>query len=446
MNDPLDIARAHFREGVVLFEAGKPAEAAQRFEAALVLAPGRVSVLINLGAARLRLGQAAEAIDVLDAALAGEPQHADAWCHRGLAMSELDRHAEAVESFDKALALDAGNPMAAYCRAMALSRLRRPAQALDAVAALLEREPRHGAAWLLHGQLLQMLCRHGEALPSYERAVAAEPSLGDAWSLLGQLRMDLGRSGEAVAVFERAIEAGADPQTNRYFLAALGHGPAPSTAPPDYVRALFDGYADDFEPHLVNVLRYRAHEEVARSALQVLQARPPAGGAGGHIVDRALDLGCGTGLCGPLLKPGARHLEGVDLSATMLEAARQRGAYDLLVQAELVAHLHATSRRYGLVVCADTFIYVGDLSAAFAGVRRVLEPGGVFVFSVERADDAHDFVLTSHLRYAHAEGYVRRLAAEHGLALVDVRGATLREEQRQAVQGLICCAVAPAPA
>ena len=35
-----------------------------------------------------------------------------------------------------------------------------------------------------------------------------------------------------------------------------------------------------------------------------------------------LDIGCGTGLCGPLLRPIAVSLCGVDLSAGMIEKAR----------------------------------------------------------------------------------------------------------------------------
>ena len=38
--------------------------------------------------------------------------------------------------------------------------------------------------------------------------------------------------------------------------------------------------------------------------------------------ERVLDAGCGTGLCGPLLRPYAKRLVGVDLSSGMLERAR----------------------------------------------------------------------------------------------------------------------------
>ena len=387
-------ARAAFLEGVGHFEGGRYAEAEQRLEAALALLPGRVSTLINLGATRLALGRPADAIAALDQALAAEPAHADAWCHRGLACIALARDAEALDSFDRALTLDATAPAVHFHRARVLERL----------------------GW------------HDAALAAYERAVELDPRFGPAWSELGQLRRDRGHIEAAREAFRRAIDGGADIETNRYFLAALNGHDAPPATPPTYVRALFDHYADDFEPHLLNVLHYRAHEAVVQAAATL--ARAP--------FRCALDLGCGTGLCGPLLQPLAQRIEGVDLSPTMLAAAGRRGVYAELVQADLVAHLNTTPRRHDLVVAADVFIYVGDLAAVFAGVRRVLEPGGAFVFSVE-VDDGDGFVLQPNLRYAHAEPYLRTLAAAHGLTVLVVHDATLREEQRVPVRGRVWC-------
>ncbi len=79
MSDPLESARAAFSEGVARYEAGDAENAVRCFERALQLAPGRVSVLINLGAARMQQGKADSALSAFDAAIAAESQHADAW-------------------------------------------------------------------------------------------------------------------------------------------------------------------------------------------------------------------------------------------------------------------------------------------------------------------------------------------------------------------------------
>jgi predicted TPR repeat methyltransferase len=60
------------------------------------------------------------------------------------------------------------------------------------------------------------------------------------------------------------------------------------------------------------------------------------------------------------------------------------------------------------------------------------------VFSVEVAD-GDGFVLQPNLRYAHAEPYLRSLAAAHGFDVHAVHDTTLREEQRMPVRGRVWC-------
>ncbi|WP_163597484.1 class I SAM-dependent DNA methyltransferase, partial [Klebsiella pneumoniae] len=66
-------------------------------------------------------------------------------------------------------------------------------------------------------------------------------------------------------------------------------------------------------------LDYRAPELVA----EAVAASQEAGTTGLAI----LDAGCGTGLCGPSLRPFADRLIGIDLSRKMLERAAARGCY-----------------------------------------------------------------------------------------------------------------------
>jgi predicted TPR repeat methyltransferase len=125
----------------------------------------------------------------------------------------------------------------------------------------------------------------------------------------------------------------------------------------------------------------------------------------------------------------------VDLSEPMLEAARRRGSYDALLQADLVDHLAGTNDRHDLVVAADVFIYVGDLTPVFSGVRRVLQPGGVFAFSVEPAPAGPAWVLQPSLRYAHGADALRALAAAHALEVQRVERGALRVDEVYTVQG-----------
>ena len=359
MNDSMAQARQHFLDGVVHFEASRLTDAEHSFEAALALAPGRPSVLANLGAARVRLGKYEEALPVLQQATTAEPANADAWGHLGTACAETGRMEDALKAFDRALQIN--------------------------------------------------------------------PDLTEGWSRLGGVMRELGQLDEAAGCFERAIALGADDALHRYYLASVRGGSTPPAPPREYVETLFDTYADDFQGHLTGALRYQAHEVLVR------HLPPPAAGRWRSV----LDLGCGTGLCGPLVQPLADRIEGVDVSARMLEQAGTTGAYTGLAHADLVPWLAQAQRQDDLVLAADVFIYVGALEPVFAGVARVLAPGGVFAFSVEvLPDGGEDLRLMPSLRYAHSEAGVRRLAQAHGMQVRHTVRAPIREDQRRPIEGL----------
>ena len=294
-------ARTLFLEGVAHYEAGRFAQAERQFAGALALAPGRPSVLTNLGAARLKLGRPEEARMVLQEALEQEPENAEALAHCGTAAAELGRTGEALALFDRAVAAD----------------------------------PRPAAVWMLRGTALR----------------------------------ELGRTQEAAASYREALARGADRELLAYYLAALEGADAPARPPRGYVEALFDRYADAFDGHLVRTLRY--------DAPRVLVDR-----FGPRRFTHALDLGCGTGLCGALLRPLAQRLTGVDLSAQMLQKAQALGVYDTLQQADVFEFLAAGAERFDAVVAADVFIYVGALVVVFRLLARRMLACGVFAFTV----------------------------------------------------------------
>lgn len=387
-------ARACFQRGLAALAEGRLPQAEAEFAASLVLVPGRVSTLVNLAAVRVERLDGEGALAAAEQVVQAEPGNAEGHFHRAAALGLLGRHAEAKTGYEQVLAL--GGPAA--------------------------------LAWLRHGQALQALDRPSEALNSYERALAADPRLAQAWTNRGNILREMGRGAEAVQAFRQALEAGADPAMHGYYLAALQAHEVPPVAPMQYVEDLFDMYATDFDAHLVGTLGYRGHEALVDPLPQLFP---------GRWWHSALDLGCGTGLCGPLLRSHVQRLEGVDLSAGMLEQAAARGVYDQLVQADLVAHLAATAQHHDLVLAADVFIYLGELEAVFAGVRRVLEPGGLFGFSVEPAPEpGPPYRLLPSLRYAQSPGYLHALAQRHGFTVRHEAQGLLRRDQRDPVQGL----------
>lgn len=422
-------AKQQFIEGNAHFEAGRYAEAERCFEASLKLLPGRPSTLANLAATRIRLGRPEAALPLLDEVLAANADDVDARLHHAAALSALGRDAEALPGIERVLAAQPDRAEAWHQYGSVLALLHRHEESFAAFARLTQLQPGRASAWANHGQALQRLDRFEEALVSFDRALSLDADWPTVWSQRGSILKELGRCDEAITSFRESLARGGDESLNRYFLGALGADQAPDSAPRGYVEALFDNYAPSFDEHLVGALGYRAHI-VLIEQLAALGARR---------YSSVLDLGCGTGLCGPLVRPLADRLVGVDLSQAMLARARSLGVYDELLHGDAVAHLQVTEERHDLLLAADVFIYIGRLEATFAAARRVLRPGGVFAFSVERADDAHDVQLTGGLRYAHSHRHLRALAAQHGFEWLSALAHPIREDQRQPIDGLFVC-------
>lgn len=346
----------------------------------------------------------------------------------GLASHQAGEFATAEAHYEASLCLLPGRSSTLINLAATQLRRGRPEAALASADAALATEPTAADALLHRGTALAQLGKAADALAAFERLNALEPGHPLAWSHRGSLLREMHRYQEAVAAFREALRHGADPDLHRYYLAGLGAETAPAAPPRDYVQRLFDGYAGDFEEHLLGKLGYRAHRELVD---RVRRCADPDG------FDTAIDLGCGTGLCGPLLRPLARKLTGLDLSAAMLDRTRTTGVYDRLEQADAAQFLAATGERYDLVVAADVLIYIGDPGPLFAAAQRAMQRG-LFAFSVEAADDGDagpGWRLLPSLRYAHSRPHLLRLAQANGFEPVLVEQAPVRHEQGRAVDG-----------
>lgn len=373
------------------YHRGALDEAGAAARALLETAPGHAGALQLLGVVEARQGRFDAALDALDRAVTLDPQLASAHNNRGNVLFALDREQEAVASYDRALELGLSDAAALNNRGLALRGLQR----FDA------------------------------ALRSFEQALGLRPDFADALLNRGELLLEIGQRDAGIASLQQARAAGADDAKVTFALAALGIEPALPRAPDEFVRELFDQYAHGFDAHLTGGLHYRTPALVGQLVDGL--GLPP-----GPVVD----LGCGTGLCAPLLRAHAQRLVGIDLSARMLERARARGLYDELVEGEITAELGRRPQAFGLAVAADVLVYFGALEALFAAVHAALRAGGCFVFSVEAGEGA-DHVLRPTRRYAHSVAYLERLAAQQGFACRRLEPAVLRHEARAEVAGLL---------
>jgi predicted TPR repeat methyltransferase len=245
----------------------------------------------------------------------------------------------------------------------------------------------------------------------------------------------MGRPDAAAKTYRRWVELEPDRPTARHLLAAATGDCIPVRASDDYVVELFDAFASDFDQRLAR-LDYQAPQLVCDAVRKNV--------IGLEKLGNVLDAGCGTGLCGPLLRPLVTTLVGVDLSAGMLAKAAARSVYDRLVVSELSAYMNAQLNQFDLVVSADTLCYFGDLQEPLAAASACLKAGGLLVFTVEAlghsAVEGTPHRLMSHGRYAHSRRYVCDILQFAGFEVLAAELATLRMELQHGVNGLVVSA------
>ncbi|MEM6761761.1 MAG: methyltransferase domain-containing protein [Pseudomonadota bacterium] len=221
-------------------------------------------------------------------------------------------------------------------------------------------------------------------------------------------------------------------------LAAFGRC-APHTAPPAYVATLFDQNAETFDETLVDRLGYDVPALSRRIADR--HAIPQ------RIVDRQalarsriLDVGCGTGLVGAAFADLGAMMVGVDLAEGMLAIADARDVYADLYVGEAVQFMAEWDEEpFDLVVAADVWPYLGDLTGFTAGAARCLSRGGALIASSETTDDGWSVTATQ--RFAHSLDHITTALSTAGFHVAAVEEIVVRHEEGRPVPGHLVLAV-----
>jgi predicted TPR repeat methyltransferase len=415
-------------------QGGHLEEAATIYRSVLSGSPDHVDALHFLGVAEHQMGQSESALQHIDRALALAPDHPDALNNRGNMLKNLGRLDEAERDYRRALVIRPND-------ANTLSNLgtvyRTTGDLEGAVAVfrqVIAMQPDHAGAWQNMGNALKALERLDEALHAYYEAMRLAPRSADSHRHLGALLYAVGRVEESAEIYRRWLALFPDDPRARHYVTASANVSTPQRASDDYVRAEFDGFAATFDSSLAR-LQYQAPRLVDEEVTRVLGTHQPT--------LTVLDAGCGTGLCGPLLRPRAAVLTGVDLSPAMIELARRRSVYDALAVEELTEHLRHHRHAVDLIVSADTLVYFGELGEVTSAAANALRPGGVFVFTVERTGDGDapgGYHLNPHGRYSHTGDYLVRVLGAAGFVAPELREVHLRKEAGKWVDGWLVSA------
>ena len=389
--------------------------------------PDHPDVLSCMGVLQHQRGDHERALGLLRHALEIVPNAPGVWNNLGNVLLRVNQSEEAESAFRRSIELE-DNPEAQANLSSVLRRRRLWSESEVACRRAIELDPDFGDAW--HNLSLTLLRQDRvlEGIQAANKALVLLPPHKRRRDSYARALVLAGEVEQAAAIFRDWLAEEPDNPYVRHHLAACSGDDVPERASDGYVEHLFDNFASTFDAKLAK-LRYRAPLLVADALCSSLPA--PA-----HQFDIA-DVGCGTGLCGPLVKPWAKLLSGCDLSGAMLDRAQQRDAYDVLQKAELVQFLENHPDSFDIVVSADTLCYFGDLEGVARAARSALRRGGQFVFTVEALPEAEEanYRLLANGRYAHGFAYLRSVLDEAGLHPQRIASEVLRDESALPVHG-----------
>ena len=155
-----------------------------------------------------------------------------------------------------------------------------------------------------------------------------------------------------------------------------------SVETPDDSIQLYKAWAATYDDDFIAATGYVGYLNAARFFLE--QAERPDG--------PVLDVGCGTGVVGTALRDGGiAVVDGIDISAAMLDQARNKKAqdgtlaYTRLIQADLTETIAIESNTYAGIVSAGTFTHGHLGPESLDELWRVAAPGAVCSIAINAA-------------------------------------------------------------
>jgi predicted TPR repeat methyltransferase len=147
-----------------------------------------------------------------------------------------------------------------------------------------------------------------------------------------------------------------------------------------------------------------------------------------------LEIGCGTGLLGVLLRPMVKTLVCIDGSEKMINEARAKKIYDRLMVGDFLA-CEIGARQFDLVAASGVFVFFRDLTAPLRIVRDIGREGALVAFTTDAADSGCNPVPEpsplsdasgAGLMFIHSEKEIRRSCEICDLDVISMRSAVGR--------------------
>lgn len=259
-----------------------------------------------------------------------------------------------------------------------------------------------------------------------------------AWYRMGWADFLKGKPNKAKKSLEKALAIKPDLKEAKFWLDNINEKETINEIPLQVIKEDADRWADIYDMLFLNELQYVGHEAVCKNVLDNLEGKT------------VLDLGCGTGLCGKILRQKAGKIVGVDISPKMIEHAnnlylfeteeeiendkkdekntenntenkepvKKVKVYDELVENDIISYFRNTNDKFDVIVGAYTFNFFSNLSELLSLCKKALTPNGKLSFSVELMENG-DYKFSQEVgMFIHSDKYIRKTLDENGFKVI----------------------------
>jgi predicted TPR repeat methyltransferase len=231
------------------------------------------------------------------------------------------------------------------------------------------------------------------------------------------------KNAKAIEVLNKAMINGCFCSESKYLLATLD---ATYPKPEDIPEVIVENYFD----HLANE---RASELLPNQATEFLDE---------YLKNKAyehaniLDLGCGSGNMGLYFKKKYEnaHLFGIDISAAMLDLARQKTfnqkpIYDVLSKDNMHNFLLSNHNKYGLIMAFDSLNYDKKMHTVLQEAKSLLNLGGEIIFTVEKSTHTEVALNKRMNNFCFPKDYIEHLSCVLELTLLEIKEYKVNDEK-----------------
>ncbi len=417
-----DFTAAHYNLGLLFLKYHELDAAKKQFNNVIALHPEHLDAHFYLGVLYLDAQHLVEAENAFQTVLSLNNEHVFSLTNLGVIALKHEQHQLAIDYFTKALAFDPSNVEARNNMAATFIHHDRYENALTHYCLLLEHDP-NNSEYLYNSGVAQMALGHlTEAITLFEQVLQYNTQHFAALNNLAAIQIRLGHRQEAITLLQRAVTANPSDTASQFMLNALIGKNKKPTPCSDYIHNLFNNYALYYDQHMQGSLNYNLPFSIITALNQL----------GFTHFKHTLDLGCGTGLSGLVVRNASEHLTGVDIAEKMLAQAREKHIYDDLIEAELLSYLQDHATQYDLIIAADVLPYSGDLQPLFSVIKQHLTSKGLFVFSIEISQSEY-WELQDSARFCHHPDYIQQLCVQEQLNVLHQEKLVARQQNTQNV-------------